>query len=217
MTPHIPAIVCLTCTAVLIWADLKNRFGLAVVSKSLAAGSFIAYAVEMGALNAGKPGAWVMIALILSAIGDLCLLSKKQSPFLAGIVAFLLGHVAYIIAFLSLGVHWLGAGIATVPIAFLSAQIWQRLAPHTGTLRPAVAAYIMVISGMVTMAVGSVVMEASPGRIALLIAATGFFLSDLCVAQERFVAPGPRNKIIGSPLYFGSQLVFAGSIATAVG
>jgi hypothetical protein len=61
------------------------------------------------------------------------------------------------------------------------------------------------------------VMEASPGRIALLIAATGFFLSDLCVAQERFVAPGPRNKIIGSPLYFGSQLVFAGSIATAVG
>jgi uncharacterized membrane protein YhhN len=150
-------------------------------------------------------------------IGDLCLLSREKKPFLAGIGAFLLGHVAYIGAFASLGVHWMGTAVATAPVAVLALFVWRWLSPHTGDLTHAVAAYIVVISGMVAMATGSILYEVSPGRIGLLIAAVGFFCSDLCVARDRFVAPGVENRIVGLPLYFGSQLAFAGTISMAVG
>ena len=40
-----------------------------------------------------------------------------------------------------------------------------------------------------------------------------FALSDLAVARNQFVAPGPANGLWGTPLYFVSQLLLAASIA----
>jgi len=42
-----------------------------------------------------------------------------------------------------------------------------------------------------------------------------FFASDLCVARQRFVSPGFENKLVGLPLYFIAQLMFAGAITPA--
>jgi hypothetical protein len=36
-----------------------------------------------------------------------------------------------------------------------------------------------------------------------------FWLSDLCVARERFVTQGFVNRAIGLPLYYGAVLVLA--------
>jgi len=215
MLEQIPAVICLACTGVLVWAEVNENASVRIVSKTLAATSFIAYAIAMGAASAGSPGLWVIAALALSMVGDLCLLSREKKFFLAGIGAFLLGHVAYVGAFASLGVDFLGTALAAVGVGVLAFFVWRWLSPHTGDLTRAVAAYILVISSMVAMATGSVFLEASPGRIGLLVAAIGFFCSDLCVARDRFVAPGPSNRMVGLPLYFGSQLVFAGTIAMA--
>ena len=212
---HLPALICIVCTRVLVWAEVNHQATARVVSKTIAAFAFIAYAITMGATNAGSPGLWVIGALVLSMLGDLALLSREKRPFLAGIGAFLLGHVAYIGAFASLGVDPIGTAVAALAIAVFASFIWRWLSPHTGELTWAVAAYILVISAMVAMAIGSAVLDASPGRIGLLIAAVGFFCSDLCVARDRFVSPGPDNRIIGLPLYFGSQLVFGGTVAMA--
>lgn len=43
----------------------------------------------------------------------------------------------------------------------------------------------------------------------LLAGAFLFFLSDLSVARERFVAPGFANKLWGLPFYYGGQLLLA--------
>ncbi len=217
MTTHTSAVFCLLCTAVLVWAEVNDRRWVRMVSKALAAGSFIDYALAMGALDAGAPRYWVFAALVLSALGDLCLLRTEEGFFLAGIGAFLLGHLAYIGAFVTLGVSWLGIMLSGVVVAFLAALIWRWVSPHTGSLTRAVAAYVVVISVMVTMAVGSAFFAQSAGRLALLVAAIGFFLSDICVARDRFIAPGADNRVVGLPLYFGSQLIFAGSIALAEG
>lgn len=203
-------------TSALVWAEVKAIGWLRALSKTLAAASFILYAVTMGAGSAGAPGLWVLAALGLSAVGDLCLLSKENRPFLAGIGAFLLGHIAYIGAFFSLGVHWVGVAVFCVPVVVLSTLIWRWLSPHTGDLKVAVAAYVVVISAMVAMAGGSIVFAQTPGRFGLLAAAIVFFLSDLCVARDRFVAPGPQNRVLGLPLYFGAQLAFAALISLAV-
>jgi hypothetical protein len=36
-----------------------------------------------------------------------------------------------------------------------------------------------------------------------------FYLSDLSVARDRFIAPSIENKVWGWPLYFGAQMVLA--------
>ena len=40
-------------------------------------------------------------------------------------------------------------------------------------------------------------------------AAVAFYLSDVSVARDRFVAPGFGNRIWGLPLYYAAQLLFA--------
>ncbi len=200
-----------------MWAEVRQQDNVKVVSKTLAASAFIAYAIATGAASAGGPGLWVIAALVFSMVGDLCLLSREKKYFLAGLVAFLIGHVMYIGAFAALGIHVIGAAASAAGVAVISVFVWRWLAPHTGEMTRAVAAYILVISCMVAMAGGSAILDPTPGRLTMLVAAIGFFLSDLCVARDRFVAPGPSNRIVGLPLYFGSQLVFAGSVALAAG
>jgi uncharacterized membrane protein YhhN len=39
-----------------------------------------------------------------------------------------------------------------------------------------------------------------------------FYLSDLAVARQRFVAPGFENKLIGLPLYYAGQLLLASAV-----
>jgi uncharacterized membrane protein YhhN len=74
-----------------------------------------------------------------------------------------------------------------------------------GKLRGPVMAYIVVITGMVALAAGS--------RSAwIAAAATAFFVSDLSVARDRFVAPGFGNRLWGLPLYYSAQILFVLSI-----
>ncbi len=44
-------------------------------------------------------------------------------------------------------------------------------------------------------------------------AAVMFYFSDLAVARDRFVEPGPVNRLWGLPLYYAAQFVFAATVA----
>jgi hypothetical protein len=43
----------------------------------------------------------------------------------------------------------------------------------------------------------------------VMTAAVAFYISDVSVARDRFVAPGFGNRIWGLPLYYAAQLLFA--------
>jgi len=47
------------------------------------------------------------------------------------------------------------------------------------------------------------------GMPAIFVGAFAFYLSDLAVARQRFVAKSFWNKAWGLPLYFGAQLILA--------
>jgi uncharacterized membrane protein YhhN len=79
-----------------------------------------------------------------------------------------------------------------------------------GGMRGAVLAYVLVISAMVVLAAGA---AGASGDAAILAGAVAFYVSDLAVARERFVAHSYTNKIWGLPLYYGAQLVLALSVA----
>ncbi|MCA9570333.1 MAG: lysoplasmalogenase [Myxococcales bacterium] len=172
------------------------------VAKTAASIGFVATGLAAGLWTEGPASRAILVGLVLGAVGDVFLIGRAKAPFLAGLVAFLANHVAYVVAFLMLGADLRVAGLALVPLAAIAAVVWRWMGHRTGSLAPAVMAYIAVISVMVALAVGV-------GDPRLLVAALLFYASDLCVARERFVEHAPVNRYVGLPLYYAGQLLFA--------
>ncbi len=197
-------------TLALLWAERTKNGPLKAVAKTTAATAFILEALAFGAWD----GTWsrtLVAALVLCWFGDVFLLSRKDRLFLGGLVAFLLGHVAYCVMFVQLGLDGLWAGVGAAVVLALFPLIARWVLPHTkAAMKGPVIAYMLVISAMVVLAAGA---TGATGRPIFLVAACMFFVSDLSVARDRFIAPGFDNKLWGSPLYFGAQIVFAASVA----
>jgi uncharacterized membrane protein YhhN len=194
-------------TAALVWSEIADSPTLRWL-KMLASTGFIAVALSVGALS-DPYGQIVLVALVLSWIGDLLLTFASRGAFLGGLVAFLFGHVAYSVAFGTLGVDPVVGGISTVTIAIIAVFIWRWLAPHVGDMAAPVAAYIVVISVMVVLAFGSY----GEGATWLIpVGATLFFASDLFVARNQFVASDTVNRVWGLPLYYFAQVLLALSV-----
>ena len=178
--------------------------------KPLSALAFLWLALAAGAMDSNY-GRCLLAGLVLSACGDICLMFERQAAFLAGLFAFLLGHLLYAVAFAQLpwnlvGLAWmLGPAIALCLLALL--WLW----PHLDTdMKLPVLLYVLVITSMLLAASLS---AGLPGSALAISGAIGFALSDLAVARNQFIAPGPRNGLWGTPLYFASQLLLAASIA----
>jgi uncharacterized membrane protein YhhN len=113
--------------------------------------------------------------------------------------------VAYALAFVVRGVDTQGVLVGSAILVVAGVPLARWLFPHVqGAMAGPVAAYVVAITAMVVLAIGAV---ADGARITLAIGAALFYLSDLCVARERFVKRSPWNGIIGLPLYYASQLL----------
>lgn len=178
-------------------------------TKPLASIGFVGAALSAGALQS-RFGLALLTGLGLSLAGDVLLIAKAKASFRAGLFAFLLGHVAFAAAFVLRGIDGPVAGGALVVVAAVAVLVGRWLLPHVEPkMRAPVVAYIVVISSMVALAAGTV---AAHGRPILLAAATAFYLSDLSVARDRFVAPAFINRLWGLPVYYLAQLLFAFSL-----
>lgn len=182
------------------------------LAKPLASIGFLLAALAAGA-RASAYGRSVLAAQFLGFVGDVLLLSEAQSFFALGLTAFLLGHLAFVAGFLHLGLDWRATATASAAVAPLAVAAGRWLWPGVQrTLRGPVAAYIIVISGMLATAVGAVTRCGTDGGQLGLGGAVAFFVSDLFVARERFKAKGFINKAIGLPAYYAAQLMFAASV-----
>ena len=172
--------------------------------KPIASVGFLCFALQGGALESAY-GRAIFAGLSLSWFGYVFLMSKRSGWFLAGLVAFLAAHVAYIIAFIGLGPSWSMAALSGVALARVawSVRRWLRPSLPADMKRP-VDGYIAVITVMVATAFGA---WGTSGSNVLLAGAITFYLSDLSVARDRFVAPGFVNRLWGLPLYYGAQLL----------
>jgi uncharacterized membrane protein YhhN len=190
--------------AALVWTEISASPALRWF-KMFASTGFIAIALSAGALSSSY-GKVVVVALVLSWMGDLLLTFTSRQAFLGGLVAFLLGHVAYSVAFGRLGVDPIAGAASAVVVAIIAVFVWRWLAPHVGDMAAPVVAYVVVISVMVTLAFGSF---GDGATLLIPVGATLFFVSDLFVARDKFVAPGTVNRVWGLPLYYGAQILLA--------
>ncbi|MCC6213842.1 MAG: lysoplasmalogenase [Polyangiaceae bacterium] len=196
-------------------AERAGSFAARAATKPVASTGFLIAAWGSGA-GETPWGQAVLAGLALSWVGDVALLGRGRAAFGAGLGSFLLGHVAFGAAFWLRGIEWTAAAAAALVLAGAGAGLWRWLSPRvTGALRPAVAAYIVVILAMVALATGTTAWSPTAW---LLAGAVAFAVSDVAVARDRFVAPGFRNRAWGLPLYYGAQLLLAwGAGAARVG
>ena len=196
--------ICIAAVGVLLYYETRRprhrRY-----PKMIASTAFIAVAVSLGALDTSF-GTIMVAGLALSWFGDLFLALDGRGPFVAGLVAFLLGHVAYVVAFAERG---LGDAIFVPMIAVVAVAIpigrWL-LPTVPRELKGPVLAYIAVISAMVATAIST---NAFIADWRIPAGAVAFYLSDIGVARDRFAAPGFVNRVVGLPLYYGGQLLLA--------
>jgi uncharacterized membrane protein YhhN len=172
--------------------------------KPLASVGFLGWAVHNGAFESAY-GRAIFAGLVLSWFGDVFLMSKRSAWFLAGLVAFLAAHVAYIVAFAGLNPTWGRVAVGGVVLGAVAWRVRRWLRPNLpeGMKRP-VDGYVVVITTMVAMAYGA---WSSGASTVMLLGAIAFYLSDLSVARERFVASGFINRLWGLPMYYLAQLL----------
>ena len=196
------------CVAALLVAEYRAlRLGT-WLAKPAAASCFVAAAIAWGALDSSY-GQIVLAGLVLSLCGDVLLIPDgAPAVFRAGMAAFGLAHVAYVVAFALRFEGALGAALCAPLAALLLLRVSAWLRPHLpADMRTPVHAYLVVLWVMLIAAAG-----ASQSNPWILAGAAMFCVSDLAVARDRFIASGFANGVWGTPLYFASQLVLASTV-----
>jgi uncharacterized membrane protein YhhN len=159
---------------------------------------------------------WFALGLVFSLAGDVFLMLPREQ-FMAGLVSFLLGHLAYIVGFnSSLPRINLPLIILTLLVAGTAVQIYRRIAAGLtsggkGRYKPPVLIYTIVISAMVLSALLTLVRQEWQPLHALIVAAGAllFFLSDTLLAWNKFVAPLANGRLKVIIAYHLGQLLIA--------
>ena len=174
--------------------------------------------------SAGLDGAllWFGAGILLSLVGDVLLMISPEKFFLAGLAAFLLAHMAYIVGFnIPLPeMNFFGIVFAVMiglGGARINSSILDRLpATGQGQMRLPIILYSAVISVMLLSAMLKLV-DISWSANAAALASIGaflFYLSDIILAWNKFVAPIPHGRIYNIAAYHLGQIaLIAGVIA----
>jgi uncharacterized membrane protein YhhN len=199
--------------AALLGFERRGRsWGVLLTKTPLSCLFILAAAIQIHPPSAFFP--LVLVGLVFCLGGDVLLALPQPRAFLWGLIAFLLGHVCYVLAFFHAAQPnawtWAGAPAAALGSGWVVRWLW----PHLGPMKGPVLAYVVIITLMVAGAL-SVLGEGGlkpAGRILVAAGALSFYLSDLFVARERFVQSAFLNRLVGLPLYYAGQFLLAFSV-----
>lgn len=139
---------------------------------------------------------WFGLGLVFSMAGDIFLMLPRER-FIAGLVAFLLAHVAYVVGFNQTPTAFNVAGfILAVLVTLVFLRVYRRIAAGLDAsgqpaLKTPVLIYSLVISVMLLSALLTLAADTWQAGAAILVSAGAllFFLSDTLLAWNKFVTP----------------------------
>lgn len=162
--------------------------------------------------SSGPRYQWSVVAgLLFSLAGDVCLMLPKDL-FLAGLFAFLVAHVCYLIAFtadcrfasrLVPFAVWGGIGLVVL------VGLWGRL---PATLRLPVLLYAGALLAMAAQAASRAVAMRTLPATAAAMGASLFVVSDTLLAINRFGGDLPSSRLLVLGTYFTAQWLIAWSV-----
>lgn len=203
------ALLAATGIALLIYSRLDGPAWFGLLGKPL---PVIALLLWLRQAPASSYRRWVSIGLVFSLLGDL-LLEWPQDLFVFGLGAFLVAHLAYLVAYL-------GSTRRLAPVALLASVVvagcmFGLLAnAGLGALLIPVACYSLAIGCMLWRALARVG-AASISRQSAWLAAGGallFVLSDSLIGINRFVQPFEGARIAILATYWLGQWGIAASV-----
>ena len=198
----------------------KNWFRLEVIAKL---GVMVSLFLWLW-LSAGLGGTllWFGLGILLSLMGDVLLMISLDKFFLAGLVAFLLAHIAYIVGFnIPIPeINFFGIVFA-VMIGMGGARAIRRIldrlpATGQGQMRLPIIVYSAVISVMLLSAMMKLVDISWSANAAALVSigAFLFYLSDIILAWNKFVAPIQHGRIYNIAAYHLGQIALIAGVIT---
>jgi uncharacterized membrane protein YhhN len=198
----------------------KNWFRLEVIAKP---GVMIVLFLWL-LTSAGLNGAliWFGLGILLSLAGDVLLMISLDRFFLVGLVVFLMAHVAYIIGFnIPLPAFSLWGIVFAVMVSLGGARVIRRIVAALASkgqarMRTPIIIYSMVISIMLLSAMMKLMDMTWNANAALLVSVGAFlfYISDIILAWNKFVAPIQHGRIYNIAAYhLGQIMLIAGVIA----
>ncbi len=156
------------------------------------------------ALAPSGPGkGLLLLGLVLSGVGDVCLLGSGTTAFLAGLGSFLVAHLAFAGALLT-GVPLGWPPAWTLLLAPVAALLLRHLGPGLGSLRIPVLAYAAVLVGMTLAAARAAAVQCTPSAHWGLTGALCFVASDAILASDRFRGPHRGAQPVLLALYWAA-------------
>jgi alkenylglycerophosphocholine/alkenylglycerophosphoethanolamine hydrolase len=142
---------------------------------------------------------WIVAGLIAGLAGDIFLLPNVDK-FLAGLGAFLVGHILYFGGLVQIRDGWTAMLIGAVAGVALLAVIGRPIvmAVRGSSYFLPVTVYIGAVGALVVVGVGT-------GRWVLAAGAVAFALSDGLLGSDRFVKPAPHRRVYIHMLYHVGQ------------
>jgi len=201
--------------AILNWlAAIKDWKILDYITKPATMVALIAWMVFE--VHVSGPLVLFTLGFFFSMIGDICLMLPREQ-FIGGLVAFLLGHVCYIVGFnfqappINVVTLFMVAGVVLVAWAVIRPLRAGLLAKGQKPLLQPVQIYAGVISLMLLSAL--VTLERSDwdttAAILASLGAASFFLSDTLLAWNRFVTPISQASLKVRVTYHLGQILIA--------
>jgi len=172
--------------------------------------------------SAGLNGAllWFGLGILFSLAGDVLLMIALDRLFLAGLIAFLLAHVAYVIGFntpfpaLSTWGFILAFMIGISGVRVIRRIVDSLHSKGQAGLRIPIMLYALVISLMLLSAMLKLTDTSWQAGAALLVAlgAFLFYLSDIILAWIKFVAPIQNGRIYNILAYHLGQIALIAGV-----
>jgi uncharacterized membrane protein YhhN len=176
------------------------------IAKTVAVGALAALALHLGG------PLLLVLALILSALGDAFLAHEGDVAFLGGLGSFLAAHIAYAVLFVSTGPGFADASLpGLLAVIAFGVGMGTLMVRKAGPLALPVAAYVLAIAAM---GLGGVTL----GGLVLFGAAL-FMASDAILGSEKFLMQegSPLRRLTGPAVwvlyYAGQALITLGLLA----
>jgi len=165
---------------------------------------------------------WFGLGILLSLLGDILLMISLNRFFLFGLIAFLLAHIAYIIGFnIPLPEFSAWGLVFAVMISLGGTRIIRRIVAalasnRQSAMRMPILVYSLVISLMLLsamMKLSDLTWDANAAAL-VSVGALLFYISDIILAWNKFVAPIQQGRIYNIAAYHLGQIaLIAGVIA----
>jgi alkenylglycerophosphocholine/alkenylglycerophosphoethanolamine hydrolase len=163
---------------------------------------------------------WFGVGILFSLAGDIALLFIDRF-FMLGLVAFLLAHLAYLVGFntpfsSSLGVWAFGVAIV---VGLSAVRLLRRIVAGVRAKQARLVTPVILYSTVITLMLLSALLtlfrpewKTTPALLVSL-GAFLFYLSDIILAWNRFVAPIKNGRMLNIGTYHLAQIAIAIGVA----